>query len=50
MPRPIIDVESSRPAYARRRITTFIVTLVVIVVLAAAVWLYWSHYPGNFAH
>ena len=28
-PRQIIDVESSRPAYVRRRITTFIVTLVI---------------------
>jgi hypothetical protein len=50
VPRQIIDVESSRPAYVRRRITTFIAIVVVLVALAAAGWLAWSHYPGNLAH
>jgi hypothetical protein len=43
-------VESSRPAYVRRRITTFIVVALVILAIAAAAWLYWGHHPGNFVH
>ena len=31
MPRQIIDTESSRPAYVRRRIVTWIVAIVVVV-------------------
>ncbi|MDQ2865033.1 MAG: hypothetical protein M3R51_02285 [Candidatus Eremiobacteraeota bacterium] len=33
MPRQIIDTESSRPAYLRRRIITWIVALVIVVVI-----------------
>ena len=50
MPRQIIDVESSMPAYVRRRVTTFIVTLVILLALAAGVWLYLSHHAAAFAH
>ena len=38
MPRQIIDVESSRPAYTRRRIRRLIVWLVVLALLVAACW------------
>ena len=38
MPRQIIDTESSRPAYVRRRVTTFVVIAVVVLALAAAGW------------
>ena len=36
MPRQIIDTESSRPAYVRRRVTTFVVLGVILVCLAVA--------------
>jgi hypothetical protein len=39
MPRQIIDTESSRPAYARRRIRRWIVTLLVLALLVVACWL-----------
>jgi hypothetical protein len=38
MPRQIIDTESSRPAYVRRRVTTFVVIGIVAIVLAAVAW------------
>jgi hypothetical protein len=38
MPRQIIDIESSRPAYERRRLRRRIVVLVIVVVIIAAVW------------
>lgn len=38
MPRQIIDTESSRPAYVRRRVRRLMVWLVVLLVLAAAWW------------
>jgi hypothetical protein len=38
MPRQIIDTESSRPAYVRRRVTTFVVTLAILLLIAAAAW------------
>jgi hypothetical protein len=38
LPRPIIDTESSRPAYNRRRIRRLIVTLLLAVVVIAAFW------------
>ncbi|HKU80953.1 MAG TPA: hypothetical protein VJP76_02195 [Candidatus Tumulicola sp.] len=44
MPRQIIDVESSRPAYVRRRLTTWIVAVAVIVAAAVAAWLTWGHH------
>lgn len=43
MPRQIIDTESSRPAYNRRRLVTFVVTILIVAALAAGGWLYWSH-------
>lgn len=42
MPRQIIDTESSRPAYVRRRITTFVVLAVILILTAVAVWLFWG--------
>lgn len=45
MPRQIIDVESSRPAYVRRRVTTWVVVVVVAVVVAVAAWAVWGHHP-----
>ena len=38
MPRQIIDTESSRPAYTRRRTRRFVVSLLLFVVLVAAIW------------
>lgn len=38
MPRQIIDTESSRPAYVRRRARRLIVSLVVLVLIVAAIW------------
>jgi hypothetical protein len=38
MPRQIIDTESSRPAYERRRLRRLLVTVVVLIVLVAACW------------
>jgi hypothetical protein len=46
VPRQIIDTESSRPAYVRRRITTFVVIAVVVLVLAAAAWAIFRSYGG----
>jgi hypothetical protein len=51
VPREIIDTQSSRPAYVRRRIATFIVVVVVLLALGAAGWwAYGSHYAGTLAH
>jgi ferric-dicitrate binding protein FerR (iron transport regulator) len=38
MPRQIIDTESSRPAYERRRMRRLLVSLLVFVLLVAAIW------------
>lgn len=38
MPRQIIDVESSRPAYQRRRLRRIIVFVAIVLIVAAAVW------------
>jgi hypothetical protein len=38
VPRQIIDTESSRPAYVRRRIRGLIVWLAVLLVLVVACW------------
>jgi nitrate reductase NapE component len=46
MPRQIIDTESSRPAYVRRRITTFVVVAVVLVALAAVAWAIFRSHAG----
>ena len=60
VPRQIIDTESSRPAYLRRRIATLIVVARRVLVLALLGWLIWGHHgaargrlgelglPGNF--
>jgi hypothetical protein len=60
VPRQIIDTESSRPAYVRRRITTFVVIAVVVLALAAAGWFWMRNHaaapvetravPGNSSH
>jgi hypothetical protein len=60
VPRLIIDTESSRPAYVRRRITTFVVTAVVVLAILAAGWFWMRNHwaapagvrpiPGNSAH
>jgi hypothetical protein len=50
MPRQIIDTESSRPAYVRRRIFTTIAYVVGGAVLAVAVWALWLRsavHPGH---
>lgn len=39
MPRQIIDTESSRPAYERRRMRRLLLSLLVFVLLVAAIWL-----------
>lgn len=39
MPRPIIDTESSRPAYIRRRVLQAIVAVVVLALIVAGVLL-----------
>jgi hypothetical protein len=46
MPRQIIDTESSRPAYVRRRVTTFVVIGVVVVLLAVAAWAIFRSHGG----
>lgn len=38
MPRQIIDVESSRPAYQRRRLRRIVVFVLIVLIVAAAVW------------
>jgi ribose/xylose/arabinose/galactoside ABC-type transport system permease subunit len=38
VPRQIIDTESSRPAYVRRRTRRFVVSLLVFIALVAAIW------------
>jgi hypothetical protein len=46
MPRQIIDTESSRPAYVRRRVTTFVAIGVVLAVLAAVAWAIFRSHAG----
>jgi beta-lactamase regulating signal transducer with metallopeptidase domain len=43
MPRQIIDTESSRPAYVRRQVATFVAIAVVVIVAAGALWAAWPH-------
>ncbi|MBV9719738.1 MAG: hypothetical protein JOZ77_10480 [Candidatus Eremiobacteraeota bacterium] len=38
MPRQIIDTESSRPAYVRRRARRMVISLLVFALLVAAIW------------
>jgi len=49
MPRQIIDTETSRPAYQRRRAATFIVIALAVLALAAGGWLLWDRYVGAHA-
>ncbi len=46
MPRQIIDTESSRPAYVRRRVTTFVVIAIVVLALAAVAWVIFRSHAG----
>ncbi|HTA37715.1 MAG TPA: hypothetical protein VK760_01495 [Candidatus Acidoferrales bacterium] len=46
MPRQIIDTESSRPAYVRRRVTTFVVIGVILACLAVAAWVIFRSHAG----
>jgi hypothetical protein len=46
MPRQIIDTESSRPAYVRRRVATFVVVGVVLLLVAAAAWAIFRSHAG----
>ena len=50
MPREIIDTQSSRPAYLRRRITTFIVVAVIVLALIVGGWAYWGHHAASLVH
>jgi hypothetical protein len=50
VPRQIIDTESSRPAYVRRRIATFVVTAAVVLAIAATAWFLWGRYAVAGAH
>ena len=38
MPRQIIDTESSRPAYERRRARRIAISVVLFVLIVAAIW------------
>ncbi|MGA8097884.1 MAG: hypothetical protein WB810_04390 [Candidatus Cybelea sp.] len=38
MPRQIIDTESSRPAYVRRRARRVVISLLLLALLVAAIW------------
>jgi uncharacterized SAM-binding protein YcdF (DUF218 family) len=47
LPRQIIDTESSRPAYVRRRTRRLLVTLLIIILLVVAGWLLVRHLAGQ---
>jgi ferric-dicitrate binding protein FerR (iron transport regulator) len=38
MPRQIIDTESSRPAYVRRRARRWVISLLIFAAIVAAIW------------
>jgi len=44
MPRQIIDTESSRPAYVRRRLRSLLVTILLLGLVAAACWWFLAHH------
>jgi hypothetical protein len=44
MPRQIIDTQSSRPAYVRRRTIAWVVWLAVTILGAAGVWFVAAHH------
>jgi len=60
MPREIIDTQSSRPAYVRRRWLTALVAVAIVVLVAYAAWTFVGSHrhgaranavaPGNSAH
>jgi hypothetical protein len=45
MPRQIIDTQSSRPAYVRRRMATFVAIAAAVLALAAAGWYFMRIHP-----
>jgi ribose/xylose/arabinose/galactoside ABC-type transport system permease subunit len=47
MPRQIIDTESSRPAYMRRRLRRLLATVLLLVLVAAACWWFLAHRPSG---
>jgi ferric-dicitrate binding protein FerR (iron transport regulator) len=47
MPRQIIDTESSRPAYERRRMRRVLVSLLLFVLLVTAIWFLARRAPGQ---
>ena len=47
MPRQIIDTESSRPAYVRRRVATFVaIGIPVAIAIGIAIWLIFRSHAG----
>ncbi|HEY1654344.1 MAG TPA: hypothetical protein VGF86_04435 [Candidatus Tumulicola sp.] len=48
MPRQIIDTESSRPAYVRRRLVSLAAAILAIAAAAGVAWVAWAHHllPG----
>ena len=46
MPRQIIDTESSRPAYVRRRVTQIVVTVILALAIAIVVFFAHNHHFG----
>ena len=46
MPRQIIDTESSRPAYVRRRVLTFVVLTLVVGAIATVAWVIFRTHAG----
>jgi len=38
LPRQIIDTESSRPAYVRRRARRWVISLILFAAIVAAIW------------
>jgi hypothetical protein len=44
MPRQIIDTESSRPAYVRRKIRTFVVIAIIVIAAVVAAWFSWKNH------
>jgi hypothetical protein len=49
VPRAIIDTQSSRPAYVRRRIGQAIIVVFLVALVAAGLYFYLHHafIPGN---
>lgn len=47
MPRQVIDTESSRPAYNRRRIRRALISVVILVLIAAAIWFLAHRHVGQ---